>query len=79
MTVLGRVNPGRKDAMTKVEMKTADDSQIIVDYIKSYSLFCTNDCLSRGTKAVCKHLKDLDAEMLKRGILSQDQINYLNA
>lgn len=65
--------------MTKIEMKTADDSQIIVDYIKSYSLFCTNDCLCRGTKAVSKHLKDLDAEMLKRGILSQDQINYLNA
>lgn len=79
MTAPGRVNPGRKDTMTRVEMKTADDSQIIVDYIKSYSLFCTNDCLGRGTKAVCKHLQDLDAEMLKRGILSQDQINYLNA
>ena len=65
--------------MTKYEMKDARDSEIIVDYIKSYSLFCTNDCLNRGTKAVSKHLQDLDAEMLKRGLLTQEQIDFLNA
>lgn len=65
--------------MTKQEMKTATDGEIIVDYVKTYSIYRLNLNLGGGTKQAAKHLETLDAEILKRGILSQDQIDYLNA
>lgn len=65
--------------MTKKEMLKAKDSEIIVDYIRSYSLYCSNMVTHRGTVAVDRHLKDLDVEMLRRGILSQEQVDFLNS
>lgn len=65
--------------MTKKELLTAQDSEIIVDYIKSYCLECMNTNFGGPTKALAKHLAHLDAEMLRRGLLTQDQIDFLNS
>lgn len=64
--------------MTKKELKTANDSEVIVDYIQTYALFILNCNLGRGVKQLDKHLCDLDVEMLKRGILSKEQVELLN-
>lgn len=64
--------------VTKKELKAATDSEIIVDYIQTYSSLSVNYCLQRGVKQLEKHLIDLDIEMVKRGILSQEQIDKLN-
>lgn len=64
--------------MTKNEIKTAHDSDLIMDYISTYSRAMLNENCGLPTKALDKHLKDLDCEMLKRGLLTQDQIDCLN-
>lgn len=65
--------------MTKKELKAAPDSEIIMDYISTYSRAVLNENLQQPTKALNRHLADLDAEMLKRGLLTQEQIDRLNA
>ena len=64
--------------MDRKAQKTATDSQIIVDYIESFAEFVCNMNLGRGTERLWKHLRDLDEQMLKRGILTQKQIDHLN-
>jgi len=65
--------------MTRKEMKTALDSQLIVDYIDTMAEFCVK--LNTGGKfdRLSKHLDDLDAEMLKRFILTPEQIKHLRS
>lgn len=65
--------------MTKKELKTAQDNEIIMDYISTYSRMVLNMNFKLRTKALEKHLFDLDAEMLKRGLLTQEQIDCLNS
>jgi hypothetical protein len=64
--------------MTKKELRTAQDNEIIMDYINSYCNYALNMNFGRGTKAIGVHLKDLDGEMLKRGLLTEEQIHKLN-
>lgn len=65
--------------MRKSELKTAPDSEIILDLVQSYATACLNYNLDRGTKAPEKHLQDLNAEVLRRGILTPEQVKRLNA
>lgn len=65
--------------MNRKELKTASDSDVIMDYIESYAYFTVNLNTHGGTKAIGRHLKDLDDEMLRRGILTQKQIDRLNS
>lgn len=65
--------------MTKKEMEKANDSEIILDYIRSYANLAVNQNLGCGIDRLSNHLVDLDEQMLKRGILSEDQIRRLNA
>lgn len=65
--------------MTKKQLKAMKDNEIIYDYIKSYARFVLNLNLGGGTKSLSKHLDELDAEMLERGILTAEQIKILNS
>lgn len=65
--------------MTKTEMKNAENNEIIYRYIKAYSLFVCNMNLGGSTKSLDKELKNLDVEMLKRGLLTEDQVKKLNS
>ena len=63
--------------MRKSELKTAPDSEIILDLVQSYATACLNYNLDRGTKAIEKHLEDLRDEVLRRGMLTPEQVNKL--
>ena len=65
--------------MTIKEMSSAKDNEIIYEYIRSYSHFAVKLNLGGGIEKLSKHLKSLDSEMLKRGILTKEQIDYLNS
>lgn len=65
--------------MRKSELKTAPDNEIILDLVQSYATACLNYNLDRGTKAIEKHLQDLNAEVLRRGLLTPEQVKKLNA
>lgn len=65
--------------MRKTEMRAAQDSEIIYDYVQSYAQACLNYNLNRGTKALEKHLEDLSAEVLRRGLLTPEQVKRLSA
>ena len=65
--------------MTRKEMKTAADSEIIVEYIDTMSNYCLNLNGNGKIDRLAKHLDDLDAEMLKRFILTPDQIKHLRS
>jgi len=64
--------------MTKAEIKKITNEQLIVEYVKTYSHYDTNFVTQRGTDRLWKHLRDLESELLIRGILSEDSIKELN-
>lgn len=65
--------------MTKTEMKKAENSEIIFRYIKAYSSLTLNINLGGKTKSLETELTNLNDEMLKRGLLTKDQIRNLNS
>lgn len=65
--------------MRKNEISKAKDNELIVDYVRSFAMLIRNDALRCGTKQLEKHCKDLEAELIKRGILTAEDINYLNS
>ena len=65
--------------MTKTEMKKAADNEIIYRYIKAYSSLTLNINLGGKTKSLETELTNLNDEMLKRGLLTEEQIRRLNS
>ena len=64
--------------MTKQEVKKSNDRELIVEYVKSYRDYDVNFFLRRGTKQLAKHVKDLEDEIVARGILTATDIEELN-
>ena len=64
--------------MTKAELKKATDNEVIFEMIQVYADWCYRSFLGSGFNAVRKHLDSIEAEILKRGILTQKQIDHLN-
>ena len=65
--------------MTKAEIKKVPDNVLIVDYINTYAEFCVNMNIGRGTKKLYSHWCDLDKEIIKRGILTEEQVAFLHS
>jgi len=65
--------------MTKQEMKKAADNEIIMEFVSYREMFVLAVNTSGKIKAVSKHLEALDDEMLRRGLLTQAQIDRLNS
>lgn len=63
--------------MTKAEIKKAKDNELIVDYVRTYSSFCLNVNLGMGIKQYSKHCTDLEEELVKRGILTEENVRIL--
>ena len=61
----------------KANIKAAQDSELIIDYIKTYSSLCLNQNLGCGTKMYARHIEDLNTEMMRRGIFTKEQIKTL--
>ena len=64
--------------MRKNEIPKAKDNDLIAEYVSSYATLLLNFNLSRGIIQAEKHCKDLEAELLKRGILTEENIRSLN-
>lgn len=64
--------------MNKREMKTASDGDLIVEYVITACGECSNFVLDRGIVQYQRHRKAIEEELLKRGILTQQQINRAN-
>ena len=68
--------------MTKKEIKKAKDNELIVEYVRTYSSLCVNlnspSWENRGTKRYTDHCHDLEVELVARGILTEDDVKYLN-
>lgn len=63
--------------MRKTEIKTAKDNELIAEYVRSYGMLLVNYSSNRGTKQFEKHCHDLEVELLKRGLLTEDDIKKL--
>ena len=58
--------------MTKKEIKKAKDCELVADLANTYAHLLLNlNSVDRGTKQLERHLKDLEDEMLSRGLLEQ--------
>ena len=64
--------------MKKSEIKNLKDNELIAEYVRTFANFETNWVLRRGTKQFWKHMKDLEEELLKRNILTQEDVDRLN-
>ena len=67
------------DEAFKTTIKIAKDNDLIMEYVSSYATLLLNYNLGRGMTQIEKHCKDLEAELLKRGILTEENIKTLNA
>ena len=66
------------EALTKKQIPTAQDSEIIFDYVATYSHLTLEINFGGKIKALSKHLQDLETEIIKRRIMTKAQIEYLN-
>ena len=64
--------------MRKTEIARAKDNELIVDYVRSYGLYLRNMNLGLGEKRLANHCADLEKELVKRGILTKENIDALN-
>ena len=64
--------------MTKQEIKKSKDNELIREYVSSYGQLWANWLTDRGTKQLSNHCKDLEAELLNRNILTEEDIRILN-
>lgn len=64
--------------MWKSEITKAPTNKLIVDYIRSSAEFAVNLNLKRGTERLSKHCADLEEELVKRGILTDEDVKVLN-
>ncbi len=64
--------------MRKNEISKAKDNDLITEYVSSYATLLLNYNLDKGTTQAEKHCKDLEAELLKRNILTEENIRTLN-
>lgn len=65
--------------MRKNEIKNSKDNALITDYVRSYSKLVLNMNLGMGVNQIGKHCDDLENELLRRGILTSDDIKILNS
>ena len=65
--------------MTKKEIKKAEDQALILDLVVSYAGLCVNYNTGGGTKRYGQHCADLEAELLKRGLLTENGVRWLNS
>lgn len=65
--------------MTKTEMKKAANNELIVAYVEAYSSFVLKyNEKGRGIKMIQKECQNLEAELLKRELLTEEDVRRLN-
>ena len=64
--------------MKKSEIKNLKDNELITEYVKTYAHYDTNFISRRGTERLGMELRNLESELLKRNILTVEDIQRLN-
>lgn len=64
--------------MKKSEIKKVTNNELITEYVRTYSLRDVNWISGRGTERLSRQCKDLERELIARGILTTEDVNYLN-
>lgn len=65
--------------MRKNEIPKAKDNDLITEYILKYGLLFVNYNTNRGIKQLEKQCENLEAELLKRGILTEENLQRLHS
>ena len=60
---------GEINAMVKAELKKASVNAIVVDLARTYAQVCLNYNDGKSTNRLDSHLRDICAELVKRGVL----------
>ena len=63
--------------MNKREMKAATDGDLIAEYVRAVADLASNFVLDRGIVQLQRNVKNFEAKLLKRGILTQKQIDRI--
>ena len=64
--------------MKKSEIKFLKDNELIAEYVKTFAHYDSNWVLRRGVSQLGKYLKDLEDELIKRNILTEEDVRKLN-
>lgn len=64
--------------MTKREIRNADTGALITETIHTYGLIMRNCVSDRGTKQLNSHFDDCCNELINRGLITNDNIEFLN-
>ena len=64
--------------MKKSEIKKVTNSGLITEYVRAYSLRDANWIQGRGTERLDKQCKALEKELVARGLLTEEDVDYLN-
>lgn len=64
--------------MRKNQIPKSKDNELIFEYVNSYAKLLLNYNQNKGIKQLEKHCNDLEKELLNRGFLTEEQIEYLN-
>ena len=63
----------------KREIPKAKDNELVADYVNSYALLFYNYNTNGGIKQLQAHCNDLEKELLKRGLLTEEQVKFFNS
>lgn len=64
--------------MTKHELKKVEEHELITESINTYARLLVNHYAKMGVKQLEKHWSDCCDEMIKRGIITKEDVDYLN-
>jgi hypothetical protein len=64
--------------MTRQEVKKSSDNELVRESLHTYGRLLQNWASNRGVKQLEKHWKDCTDEMVKRNILTEEDVNHLN-
>lgn len=63
--------------MKKSEIKKATDNALIVDFVETNQLWVANMYTGHATQRLEQHFHDLAEELVKRGILTEEDIKRI--
>ena len=65
--------------MTKQEVRKCADNELIRESIYTYGFLLQNWSLQRGVKQLEKHCNDCCEELVKRELLTEEDVKHLNS
>ncbi len=65
--------------MNKQEIKKSANNELVRESIRTYGFLLQNYTLQRGIKQLEKHWKDCTDELIKRNILTEEDVRHLNS